>query len=169
MSPKRFNIVPSIAYNKDSSGDKAGSRVGGSALARKLLNVYVSRTAGNQKTWRPTNKQQDAFVDYYERLTDRWSKNPEALAERERLDAIDKARKSLAKSLKKVVDAATLRSIQDSVADSIQTKVKPKQKAPNAKKRWGRLINARTAAKLAELFWKELLDEFYPKPEKTDD
>lgn len=94
---------------------------------------------------------------------DRWSKDPDAIAQRSRQDAIDKARKSLAKNLKNVVDAATLRSIQESVADSIQVNVKPQQKAVDARKRWVRLINARTAAKLGELIWRELLDELYPK------
>lgn len=168
-SRARFKQRLGLGRVDQSSGDKSGSKVGGSALARKLLNVYINRTAGNQKTWRPITRQQDAFVDYYERLADKWSTDPEAIAQREQLEAIDKARKSLAKSLKKLVDADTLQSIQDAVADSIQTKVKPKQKAPDAKKRWGRLINARTAAKLAELIWNELLDELYPKPDKTND
>ena len=159
----RFKQRLGLGQIEESSGDKTGSRIGGSALARKLLNVYISRTAGNQKTWRPTTQQQDAFVDYYEHLSERWTKDSEAIAQRERFGAIASAPKSLAKDLKTVVDAATLRSIQDSMAASIQAFVKPKQKILDAKKRWVRLINARTAAKLGELIWFELLDELYPK------
>ncbi len=162
-SRAKFKQRLGLGQIEESSGDQSGSRMGGSGLARKLLNVYISGTAGNPKKWLPRTKQQEEFLNYYERLVDRWSKDPEAIAQRSRQDAIDKARKSLAKNLKNVVDAATLRSIQDSVAESIEVNVKPQQKAVDARKRWVRLINARTAAKLGELIWKELLDELYPK------
>jgi Transposase len=148
---------------EESSGDKKGTKVSGSALSREFINHLVSRTCGNPKNWRPENHYQDRLLDYYNFTVQRWCGNPEAIKAKQEQEEKDK----LVVDIKKQMGGKLSKEILSEIEEIIQGKAK-EIKLPNlttnqAKKKWQRLINARVAAKCVEMLWQALMDEIHPK------
>ena len=158
----RFKQRLGLGKVDDSSGDKKGSKAGGSAVSRKMLyvHVYHSYTAKNPKSW---TKETDLVLSYYQHLTDRWNKDPKAIALRERNLASKKAAAALEKELSGLVDKATIKKLKQAVVANVESDFDLKTNDEVVASRWKKLVIIRTAAKLCEYLWQALLDEIYPK------
>ena len=86
---------------------------------------------------------------------------------RERSFAAQKARKAVGDELSGLVSTTRLNQIKKNVVASIVAEEITIPDNWDAKKRCRKLLNSRTAAKLVENICPALLDEFYPKSEKT--
>ncbi len=148
---------------EESSGDKKGTKVSGSALSRKFINHLISRTCGNPKNWQPKNHYQDLLLDYYNFTVQRWCGNPEAIKAKQEQEEKNK----LIADIKKQMEGKLSKKVLSEIEEIIQGKAKeiklPELTTNQAKKRWQRLINARVAAKCVEMLWQALMDEIYPK------
>jgi len=158
----RFKQRLGLGKVDDSSGDKKGSKAGGSAVSRKMLyvHVYHSYTAENPKSW---TKETDLVLSYYRHLIDRWNSDPKAIALRERNLASKKAAASLEKELTGLVDKATIKKLKQAVVANVESDYDLKTNDEVVASRWKKLVIIRTAAKLCEYLWQALLDEIYPK------
>ena len=66
-----------------------------------------------------TTKQQDLVLSYYKSLVDRWNTDPRAIAERERKQAIKKAKAALDKQFKEIIDYQILADMKAAIERSI--------------------------------------------------
>jgi hypothetical protein len=115
----RFKQRLGLGKVEESSGDKKGSKAGGSAVFRKLLyiHVYHSYTADNPTSWA---KETDLVLSYYRHLTDRWNSDPKAIALRERNLASKKAA-AVEKELKGLVDKEIIKKLKQAVIANVES------------------------------------------------
>ena len=104
---------------------------------------------------------------YYDYLLDKWNNDPKAISARERKIAISKAKDALDSELKGFVDPFTRRKLKASIAASIEADLVLGSANDISASRWKKLIITRTAAKMCEYIWTALLDELYPKSDKS--
>lgn len=158
----RFKQRLGLGKVEDSSGDKKGKKASGSALARKLLFVHVVNNYTHKKTY-CTTKQQDLVLSYYKSLVDRWNTDPRAIAERERQQAIKKAKAALDKQFKGIIDYQILTDMKAAIERSISVESYLPKEGEDTQKKWKKLAIQRTAARMTELIWQSLMDQIYPK------
>lgn len=162
----RFKQRLGLGKVEDSSGDSKKLKASGSFLARQFLYMHVYQTCTQDKP-KSYTLEQDMVVDYYRYLLDRWNNDPVAIAERAKLSACRKVTSSLNDELKGMVDRDTIKKIKAAVIASVELDSMAKKPGVNQKKKWKKLVITRTAAKMCEYIWTALLDELYPKLDKS--
>ena len=162
----RFKQRLGLGKVEENSGDSRQQKASGSWLARKFLNLFVHQRVDTTKRYSCT-RQMDELQSYFDQLARKWNSDPNAIADRERSSAAQKARKAVGDELSGLVSTTKLNQIKKNLVASIEAEEITIPNNWDAKKRCRKLLNSRTAAKLVENIWTALLDEFYPKPEKT--